>query len=149
MHLKQHVAASAALSAGIYAATASGKMAVWSFLAGVLPDLDHIIDYCLEYKKSIDIARIFKVCHNCEFTKLRLFLHSFELVLLLAVASYITRSSVLTAVTLGFMQHMTFDQLTNTVYPPGYFLIYRWRKSFWADHIFTNAPKRKVDNGNN
>ena len=148
MHLKQHIAASAAVSTGIFAATGSWPMAVSSFLAGFLLDLDHLIDYWIEYPFNIDISRFFKACHNCELTKTRLYLHSFELVLALAASAYLTRSSVITAVTLGLAQHMALDQLINSVRPAGYFLIYRYSKGFLADRIFTNAHKPGDSNGN-
>jgi len=148
MRIKEHIGASAAISIGIYAATGSGIMAAWSFLAGSLLDLDHLIDYWEDYSFNIDISRFISVCYNCQLIKTRLYLHSFELLLVAAAAAYITRSSIIAGAALGLAQHIALDQMVNKVYPASYFLIYRWRKGFYADFVFRNVPKRVETNGN-
>jgi hypothetical protein len=138
MHLKEHLAASAAVSAGVYAATKSSEMAVWSFLAGFLLDLDHLIDYWFEYSFNVDIRGFFRACHECDFKITRVYFHSLEALMFLCAASYFTRSVLITAVTLGITQHMVFDQVINKVYPASYFFIYRWLNGFKSTKVFTS-----------
>ena len=144
MRLPKHIAASAATSAGIYAATRSVEMAVWSFLAGFLLDIDHLLDYWREYSFNIDIKRFFATCHECDFTITKLYFHSIEAIILLCAAAYFTRSILITAITLGMTQHLIFDQLINKVYPASYFFIYRWRNGFKATKVFDNIEVGKV-----
>jgi hypothetical protein len=138
MQLTKHIAASAATSAGIYAATRSAEMAVLSFFAGFLIDIDHLADYWREYSFNIDIRKFFRACHECDFTIARLFFHSIEAIVLLSIVAYLTRSAVITAITLGITQHIFFDQLANKVYPASYFFVYRWFNGFEVAKVFSN-----------
>jgi len=148
MRLKGHLLASGAVSAGIYAATGSAKMAACSFAAGVLLDADHLIDYWRDHSFNLDLSRFFSVCHECDLSKTMLPLHSVELLLLLAAAACFTRSGAITALALGSGQHLFFDQLVNKVYPYSYSFFYRMGKGFRSDAVFTNVRPGAGKNGN-
>ena len=149
MMLKSHVAASAAVGAGLYAATSSIEMAAASFAAGVFLDLDHLIDYWHEHSFNLDVRRFFDVCRECDLEKTRLFAHSAELLALAASAAYFTRSALLAGLALGMCQHLAFDQFVNKVYPGSYFLVVRWLTGFKAETVFSNiADLRGNKNGN-
>jgi hypothetical protein len=60
MRLHQHIAVSSVVSLGLYAWTQSLPIAISSFLAGFLLDLDHLIDYWREHPAKIDLIHFFK-----------------------------------------------------------------------------------------
>jgi hypothetical protein len=144
MRLTEHIAASAAASAGIYAVTKSPEMAVCSFLTGVLIDVDHLLDYWLEKSFDLNIARFFKTCNECNFTITRLYFHSIEVVIVLCAAAYCTRSLLITGLTLGAAQHIALDQLKNKVYPASYFFTYRLFNGFKAANVFSNLETKEI-----
>jgi hypothetical protein len=144
MRLTEHIAASAAASAGIYAATKSPEMAVYSFIAGILIDADHLLDYWSENSFNLNISRFFKTCNECHFTITRLYFHSIEGLILLCAVSYFTRSVLITAVTLGMAQHMAFDQYKNKVFPSSYFFLYRLFYGFKAVNVFSNLKSKEI-----
>jgi hypothetical protein len=139
MRLSKHIIASGIISAGIYAFTNSVKMAAVSFASGVLLDLDHVVDYWLHDSFNLDLSRFFDICYTRSLSKTRFFLHSAELVVILAAAAFFTRSSLLTALVLGACQHLMFDQVLNDVYLGSYFFIYRWSNGFKAETVFPNV----------
>jgi hypothetical protein len=144
MQLKQHIIASAAISAGIYAATKSADMAISSYITGVFIDIDHLIDYWRDRPFNFNLPKFFSTCKDCDLTKTSLALHSFELLMLTVAAAFLTRSVLLAGIAFGLCQHLALDQLTNKVYPKSYFFIYRWRHGFKSGSVFSNKT-----NGNN
>jgi hypothetical protein len=134
------MAVSGLISAGIYSASRSLTITLVSFAAGFLIDLDHVIDYWRAYPLCCDIRHFFRTCQEYRLDSLTLFLHSWELLVLLCLFAYLTRSAIALGLALGFTQHLLFDQFGNFVFPASYFFIYRYRHHFRGEAIFEIPP---------
>jgi len=137
MKLSEHLGISFSLSAVFFALTKDYSLALSSFLAGVLIDLDHFFDYFKSEGIKFNLNDFFHRCENFEIKKFYLLSHSYELLLLLVLVVYLTPPHPLTlGILLGFTQHLLLDQISNGAHPLGYFLIYRWRNGFAGKYIF-------------
>jgi hypothetical protein len=102
-----------------------------SFLAGVLIDLDHLIDFYANNRFTLSLKRICCACLRIRFRRLYILLHSYELLLVLWLAIFaFSLSDVWKAAAIGLTQHIIFDQLTNPMTRYGYFLTYRLARRF-------------------
>lgn len=118
--------------------------AVSSFLAGILIDLDHLVDYYLNYGFTIKVKAIYVACLDMSFDKLRLFFHSYELIALAWLAVYaLSLSNIWKAAAIGLTQHLIFDQLVNPIKVKGYFFAYRFMQGFKKDSFITNKGVRR------
>jgi len=138
MRLEKHIAASACVGVGVFIVTRSVIMSIAALAAGILIDVDHLYDYWQSHSFDLNLSKFFKVCIECDLVQTKLFLHSIEFLLLMAVAAFVTRSGLVTGLTLGICQHLAFDQMSNKVHPESYSFIYRWTNSFKAEMVFTN-----------
>jgi len=114
------VHATVSLSVGVTAWAVGGSpLAVpVSVAAGVLPDLDHLIDYL----DSLDAGRprhMFRPFHAWEYV----FLASI-------VALGLYSNQLFLVAVLGYLSHIAIDQLSNPVHPLAYTLTYRVFKGF-------------------
>lgn len=141
MQLKQHVIASAAVSGAIFAATGSKAAAASSFAAGVLIDLDHVLDYWFMKPFSFDVGDFFYTCEETLLTSCRLFLHSLELLLVLGLAAWLFRSPWLVGLVIGMGQHLALDQAMNPVHEKSYIFMYRLAHRFRTGAVFTDKRK--------
>lgn len=140
MKLIQHTAASAAISAGVYAATGSWKMAAGCFLAGIFIDFDHLIDYWREHPLSTDIGHFFTTCDDYQLKKAYLYIHSLELALPFALLAWLTRCPWIIGFVIGWSQHMLFDYLGNKTGWKTYFFTHRLLVGFEIDRVFCVKP---------
>jgi len=142
MRLEHHVAVSTVISAALFAVLKSWQVAVSSFLAGVFIDLDHFLDVFVEYKTGFTLREFFDICHNGRLERLRLVLHSWELVPLLAAATLVSGSNPwVMGIAFGIAQHLVCDQFYNRPVPLAYFMIWRWRQGFLPDKMFNEFGK--------
>lgn len=141
MQLKQHCIASAAVSGALYAATGSPALTAASFAAGVLIDVDHLIDYWLTKPFSFDIPDFFRTCEATQLASARLYLHSIELLFVLGAAAYLTRSPWIAGLVIGAGQHLALDQALNPVGPKSYFFLYRRSRGFAFRDVFFNTSE--------
>jgi hypothetical protein len=117
-------------------------MAAVSFLAGVFIDLDHLIDYWRECPGRIEPSHFFAICNEVRLKKVWLWLHSLELLPVLGLVLWCTRSWLVAGVLLGFAQHLLLDAAGNPGRPAAYLLFYRMRKKFRTADILT-APQEQ------
>lgn len=142
MRLEQHVAVSSVVAAAIFAAARSWELALSSFLAGVFVDLDHFIDVVAEYKLNFTIREFFDICHGGKCRRIRLLLHSWELVPLLGIVAYVTDwNPWVVGTTVGIGLHTVCDQLYNDPSRFAYFLVWRWRHGFVLREMFGKDKK--------
>lgn len=130
------------------------KRALTSFLAafagGVLIDLDHLYDYFLVYGFSFDLNTFLIGRHFELNNKIIVPLHAWELVILLFILFFYLKAhkklrkikkayllSLILALALGISSHLAFDNITNHIRLPGYFLIYRIANNFEIKKIIT------------
>jgi hypothetical protein len=145
MRLLGHALASVAVSTGIYGLTKSTEIAVSSFLAGVLIDIDHYFDYWLQYPLKLDVKHFFTTCEGHGLQRVTLLLHSVEMLLVLLAAVYLTRSKMLLGIYLGFSQHIIFDYIFNGVYPLSYYFVFRIINKFNNVKVFIIPDAQKTN----
>ncbi len=108
------------------------------FITGILVDMDHYFDYIRENGLSFNPGKVYKNCaYHGHFKKLFLFLHSYELliVMMLALLSF-NLNIIWTYVTLGLASHLLTDQITNPVLPFSYFFSFRMINGFRTEKVF-------------
>ena len=113
---------------------------VTAFAAHFLIDIDHFFDYFFNHgfgKLDLRLSHFFKVCNCTEFTKLFLFLHSYELAVILSIMYFYYKNLYLGAFLIGFLLHLILDTAFNRVSKCGYFFVYRWKMRFNANKIFS------------
>lgn len=136
VRVKQHIVSSGIISSVIYALTNSPLSAIASFLAGVFIDLDHVIDYYLNYGFNHKFKEAYEAMVNFRLSRIYLFLHSLELLAVFWVVIFlIPLGSIYCAIAIGFTQHIIFDQISNPVSPKAYFLSYRVSNKFKHESI--------------
>ena len=140
-----HIAASGAISLLSIAYFKSIGYAAVSFLAGVLVDFDHFIDYYLNHGFTFDIRKIYNCCLALDLNKVYVVLHSYQLIAFLWASIYIfSLSKFWQAIALGLTQHMIFDQATNPISVFGYFFIYRAVNGFKKGRVIATQKGQDI-----
>lgn len=126
-----HTVVSAGVGAIIWAATGSPIAIPVAFATGVLPDVDHLIDF-FDPKDNGHNRLMLRPFHAWEY-----FLAT--LVMVLALYS----EPLFWAAALGYLSHLTLDQVANRTHPMAYSIIYRATKGFrrrqLTAHIFDHS----------
>ena len=140
MRITNHLIASTVFSSGIYFITKSPVITASSFFVGIFLDLDHLIDYWRQHPGSIDVKHFMETCEKYRLKIITLIFHSYELLLIIAVLVFLTKSKFLFGISLGFAQHILLDTIGNDVNPnySSYFFIHRWRSGFKHSEIFSH-----------
>jgi flagellar biosynthesis protein FliR len=124
-------------------------MSVALFLSGIFIDLDHWLDYFIHEKKvRLDVKDFFTKCEGYGLSKVYLVLHSYELIILLAVVVVLTKNTVLAGVLAGVTTHLVFDQFTNGAHMFGYSFIFRAFTKFDIKTAFPKPPKQGIKKTN-
>ena len=127
----KHIVASMAVSAIFLSLSKSLAGALACFLSGILIDLDHALDFILIRKKMFNSFRELKSFCLDKSGKVYLLFHSYELLALLWVFAVLWRvPSLYLGFLYGMSIHLLLDQITNTIYPLTYFLVYRKKLGF-------------------
>jgi hypothetical protein len=133
MLVKYHVAYSSAVAGSLYLVSGSWQMAAASMVTGVLIDIDHSVEYLVEHGFSLDIRRFFRLVFEAQYRRVFYVLHAWEWLFLAVPAVWAARgSAVAVGLLIGYLLHLSLDQLSNRGTPFTYFLIWRWRQGF--DH---------------
>ena len=137
-----HVIASGVISIFVWGYFRSLGCAAISFAAGVLIDLDHLIDYFASHPFTLRPKDIYDACLNVRLKKLYVLLHSYEVIIILWLAIWLfALSNCWKAFAIGLTQHVLLDQITNPVRRAGYFLTYRMLKGFKKELIVNRVNK--------
>jgi hypothetical protein len=137
MKLTSHIGASTVISASLMILFRSWELTIYSFLSGIFIDLDHIVDYLLQDRPALDIKEFFAFFHEEKHHKIYIFLHSWELLILLFTGVIISGwDMAMLGILVGAFQHMLFDEILNRPSGWGYSLIWRWRCGFASKKIF-------------
>ena len=133
MRLRNHVLLSAGLGGILYGVTRSPVAAGCCFVAGVLPDADHVLDFWV-YKRKITLTR--EIFHGFykRFGKIYIWFHSIELLIPLAIVTYFFRIAGL-GLLIGFLAHLIADFLSYELQPLAYSLGYRVVRGFNLSYI--------------
>lgn len=134
MDLSAHFIVTFLLVILVYTWTASLVYAAAVILGGIFIDLDHLIDYALYFGARFDLQD-FLGSSALASGKIYLFLHSWEIVLILFLMGLAARTAPLLALSLGMAGHLIVDQV-QIKNPRAYFLVYRMLKKFNVRIIF-------------
>jgi hypothetical protein len=139
-----HLAASAVVSASLFAVTKSPTIAGVSFLCGFLIDIDHFIDYFREYGFRINRKDFFRVFNETRFEKLWLVFHAWEWVFALFLLAIMSGwNEVVLGLLIGVVHHMVLDQIGNGVTAGGYFIVYRAINRFVVKSVVPEDALRR------
>src|SRR3989338_3756884 len=137
MKLHNHILASTTVGGISYYIFGSWQISVTVFLSGIFIDLDHILDYFLYEKKiKLDIKDFFYKCEALILNKVYLLLHSYELIIILAILAYFTNNYIVLGLLIGFGTHIMLDLSANKVHFLGYSFIFRLINRFNSKKIF-------------
>ncbi len=127
-----HIAAAAGMGATVWVVTGSALAVPAALAAGVLVDLDHLVDF-LDSRENGHYRHMLRPFHAWEYS---------GALLALALLPWFFHPIFLAAV-LGYLSHMLLDQVVNRVHPLAYFIIYRashgFRRRQLTPHLF-NRP---------
>ena len=133
MRLEHHIVLSAAVSGVVFAVSRSWPATVSSLVVGVLLDGDHVLDYMREYGLRLNLRELFHASYERKFKRTFLILHAWEWAPVIAMVLWLSGGNPwFVGAAIGWLQHLTADQLVNTPNPWAYSIIWRWRHGF--DH---------------
>lgn len=142
MRPAQHIALTAVASAPVYLATRSPQITAVFAAAGVLIDLDHLMDFVLWDKRPLDPKRFLKEGVPRTWPKLIYLLHGYEWIAMLAIISWKLANPYLWAITIGWIFHLSIDEIGNRmpanrtrIFPMFYFFTFRLLHGFKRDRI--------------
>jgi len=141
MKPEHHIIASIVVSSAIYFFFNSISAALISFVSGVFIDIDHFLDYILHGKFSLHLKDYYLFSLERQFSKIYLFFHSFEIIILLWVMiSYFKLNLFRIAFVIGLTQHLILDSIFNSytvlINPLAYFFAFRAAKGFRKELLF-------------
>lgn len=119
----KHLAISAAFGAAAWWQTQSPWAMGVAVAAGVLPDLDHAVDYAYYYWKRNH--------------RLILPLHGYEYAAIGGLLAFTQKEPLLGIAATSYLIHLMADQAENQTKRLGYSLLYRASKNFRLDRIST------------
>lgn len=137
MKFSHHIAVSTAVSGILYLLFKSWGLAVASFVSGVFIDLDHLIDYFIEYGFSLNVKNFFHCVYEEKIQRLFQIFHGWEwIVILLSIAWITDWNQWITGFLIGYVLHMVLDACCNTNWPlSAYSLLWRWERRFVSEMI--------------
>lgn len=128
-----HTIASVGLGALVWTATGSTLAVPTAVAAGVLVDLDHLIDF-FDSRDEDWNRHMFRPFHAWEF-----FLAA------LALLPLFWPNPLFLAGMLGYLSHLVIDQSTNRVHPLAYFIAFRasrgFRRRYLTPFLFDKSRK--------
>lgn len=144
MKVSRHIIASFSAGALFWLFTKNLYAGILCFASGILIDVDHVVDYVMHCGwKDFSFKRLYLLCEQTRqlvegggFKKAYLIFHAGELAILLWIIAIFIKNTYLLAVALGYTLHLTMDYVSNPLYSPSYFIIWRAMKNFDVEKIF-------------
>ncbi len=136
---EKHLASGIALGASCYAINGKAGPALTAMASAVLCDLDHLLEYgwhCVKYRKKTRLEEFLSGNYFEEKGKICVIFHAYEyligLAILFAVAVKQKRDSryYIGAGMVGYGLHLLLDTVGNDCTARGYFIVYRWKRSW-------------------
>lgn len=142
MRLSEHAALTAPVFAVAYFKTGSYPFLLGLFLGSILIDVDHLFEFWHDNGFSLKITRFFSFCNSGVNTRFFIVLHSYELVLLLALAYLYNNSLLCLGGAVGVTFHLFLDYL-NILWRYQYrwhsflifSLVFRWLHGFKREDL--------------
>lgn len=134
-----HIIWSLAISSCLGACFHSLSSFLVSFLAGIFIDVDHVIDYYVNEKVTLNLRKMYVWCARQKHKFVYIWFHSIELIIILWIIITVFRLGLFwIALAVGLTQHLILDIIFNhaIVNNYAYFLTYRISKGFNKSYIF-------------
>jgi len=142
----RHLLAGGILGAATYSLSQDAAGAAAVCAGSVLIDLDHLHDYCSEWGLIDGVKRLFENAFMGRSDKAKrvfILLHSWELLLILALLSVLLLdSSLLLYAIFGASVHLMMDHIGNGLRPMSYVLAYRAGKGFRRVLLEKHRPEK-------
>lgn len=130
------MATQTALGIFLYSFTNSFLFAFSASIAGILIDLDHLVDYYAHYGFTLNMTNIYNRLYKRKVDRFFLLLHSLEAILILWFVIYsLNLNNLWLAIAIGITLHILFDLFTNPMRLSSYFLACRIARGFKKDKL--------------
>lgn len=144
MKVIHHIVISIGVSALVWAIFRSSTAALACFLTGVFMDIDHLIDYAVNYGLRFKVKHFFDAFEYEAFENIFVFLHSWEfIVIYLAILWLIDWKPVAIGAVTGILVHLLLDHFFNDHSRFAYFISYRLFHRFSAKHFYGDKEYHK------
>lgn len=142
MKSSRHVVLSTVVAVIVAWVSKSWQATAAAWVAGIFPDVDHVLDYLVEYGLKFDVRLFFRASYEGLYRKCILPLHGWEWWILLLVASIWQQSNPwLWGGFIGYSHHLATDQFLNRGHPSAYLLTSRIRHQFNYSRFFPTCTK--------
>ncbi len=148
-----HLVTTVLACGAVYGVTGSPSLTAGLAAGGFLIDVDHVVDYVLfERRRRLSPGAFLRYYLEGRAKRLVLVLHSWELLILLALVASVTRSALLWGYVLGMVLHLPLDvifngRFTGTSLVPFYSFAYRWRRSFLSSEMIEQRALARLHEG--
>jgi hypothetical protein len=137
-----HMLAALPLGGAYYLGEGSAPLALAAATASVLVDLDHVPDYLWWRGRWGGVSDFFEAFHDKRVPRIVIVVHSWELMLLAwGLILGLGAPAWLKALAVGWLYHLCWDQLTNSVDCKFYSLIHRARQGFQRRLLKPRVPE--------
>jgi len=112
-----------------------------------LVDVDHFFEYFKHIGWNVNLKQFFHYSYGIKYERFYLLFHAYEYLFPIAIIIVISDYNlIIIAGTIGFIQHLIFDQIANPVKPLAYFISYRLKnrfskQSFLRDDFLSSLPQ--------
>ncbi len=143
MRVTSHIKVSGILGLGVYAYTGETVSSVACFLSGWLIDLDHFLDWVMNFGPTLKHARVLSNFRMHRYRRLYVIFHGWEYFIgLFAFHILYGLPPWVFYATLGGACHLALDQIYNGPKRPlAYFITYRLYQRFKASNIVFRITK--------
>ena len=137
-----HATISVTLSGTLYLIFNSWGLTISSLISGIFIDLDYVIDIIIQNGSPFKLNHYRSPDCDNKLLTVRLF-HGWEWVIFLGIAAWLTAwNPWVTGTWIGFGQHIIADNINYGQSFRSYSLIWRWKKGFKREKIFTKSFKK-------
>lgn len=152
MRPEKHLFYSGMLSTATYWLTRNKILSASCLLAGVLVDIDHLIEYGIYCDGKWDMNEFASGSYFDKKQTVKIIFHSWEAALILGIVSLYwcclrrnmkKSSSILCGITIGYFLHLILDSYGNNLNKWGYFLLFR-KKHQWRQGKLLDYDTKKV-----
>lgn len=147
----KHVISGIVLGTGSYMLTKDITLAGASALSAFMCDIDHLLEYsvyCMRYKVKPSTKEFFSGIYFEKKARIVIPFHGYEYLLILLVLAFISKSSVIIGIALGYALHMILDTIGNDCTFLGYCILYRLTVHFQLDKICVKGKRKNENNFN-
>lgn len=151
MKAPYHTAVSLSAGAGLYIYTGSPVIALYSVIAGIFLDIDHVPDFILQAGvQNRTPKEAWEAFHSARLPELYLGLHSYEFLFVLFLAGELAGwNEIMLGLAAGTLLHMALDQFSNSfkygLKPYFYFLTARALKKFKKEALTDVSRENQGD----